>query len=134
MKRTLALIAVLLPLVLVYVHANAKTTQAGYEPATVVSVDKRASYATSIDSPTDAPLQSETYSYDIGIRLNCNVYIGRYESAIDYLPSVFAPNHKVDVRLEKHLMYVSLPETDRIVKMGIVSHKHLKDNACPANG
>ena len=113
MKRTLSLIAVLLPLVLVYVHANAKTTQAGYEPATVVSVDKRASYATSIDSPTDAPLQSETYSY---------------------LPSVFAPNHKVDVRLEKHLMYVSLPETDRIVKMGIVSHKHLKDNACPANG
>ncbi len=41
---------------------------------------------------------AEDYSYDIGIRLNCDVYIGRYESATDYLPAVFAPQHTVDVR------------------------------------
>ena len=44
---------------------------------------------------------AEDCSYDIGILLNCNAYIGRYESAIDYLPSVFAPQRTVDVLLQK---------------------------------
>jgi hypothetical protein len=69
-------------------------------------------------SPSDAPLQAEDYSYDIGIRLNCNIYIGRYESATDDLPSAFSPSHAVDVRLQKHDMYVSLPDGDREVKDG----------------
>lgn len=70
-------------------------------------------------SPTDAPLQASDYAYDVAIRLNCNVYNTRYESPTDYLPSVFAPNHPVDVRIEKHVIYVSLPE-DREVKLGIL--------------
>ena len=55
------------------------------------------------DSPSDAPLQAEDYSYDIGIGLNCNIYIGRYESATYHLPSVFSPKHSVDVRLQNHI-------------------------------
>jgi len=78
-------------------------------------------------------LQAEDYSYDIGIRLNCNIYIGRYESATDYLPSVFSPKHSVDMRLQKHIMYVSLPESDREVKMGIVGHSRVKEEGCAAN-
>src|SRR5581483_1372846 len=99
------------------VHLDADTTReskARYQSATVISVDKHVSESNDVGgSPSDAPLQAEDHSYDIGIRLNCNIYIGRYESATDYLPSVFSPKHSVDVRLQKHIMYVSLPESDR---------------------
>jgi len=134
MKRIVCSVAVLLPLMLVYVHANAKPKQNGYETATVVSVDKYVSPSNSVGgSPTDAPLQAESYSYAIGVRLDCNIYVSRYESATDYLPAAFAPNHMVDVRLDNHVIYVSLPEGDRIVKMGIVSHRRVKDEACHVN-
>jgi hypothetical protein len=136
MNRVLSISLVALPLLLVYMQADAKTnTQQGYETATVVSVDKYEVPSNDAGgTPTDAPLQSQDYAYNVGIRLNCNVYVGRYESATDYLPSVFAPNHEVDVRLQKHIMYVSLPDGDNVVKMGIVSHKRVKEQSCPANG
>ncbi len=69
----------------------------------------------------------------LAIRLDCNIYIGRYESATDYLPSVFLPKHSVDMRLQKRIMYVSLPESDREVKMGIVVHSRVKEEGCAAN-
>jgi len=134
MKRIVCLVAVLLPLMFAYPHANAKTKQNGYETATVVSVDKYVSTSNYAGgSPIDAPLQAESYSYDIGVRLDCNIYVSRYESATNYLPAAFAPNHMVDVRLDNHVMYVSLPEGDRIVKMGIVSHRRVKDEVCHVN-
>jgi hypothetical protein len=119
---------------LISLHAGAKQPAAlddGYQTATVVSVTKHVSASNYVgDNPSDAPLQAPDYSYDIGIRLNCNIYVGRYESAIKYLPSVFAPNHEVDVRLHKHIMYVSLPFSDDEVMMGIVHHSRVKDEAC----
>jgi hypothetical protein len=133
MKRILSISLLAVSVLFVYLQANAKQT--GYEPATVVSVDKHVTPSNYVGgSPSDAPLQAEDYSYDVGIRLNCNIYVGRYESATDYLPAVFAPNHTVDVHMDKHVLYVSLPESDRVVKMGIVSHKRLKEQACPVNG
>jgi len=136
MKRILSISVVMASLMLIYVQANAKASkQTGFETATVVSVDKHETPSNYVGgSPSDAPLMAQDNSYDIGIRLNCNVYVGRYESATDYLPSVFAPNHSVDVRLDGHLMFVSLPDGDRIVKMGIVSHKRVKEQSCSANG
>jgi len=134
MKKTLMVSAVMLSALLVYLHADTKRgSKDQYQMATVVSVDKHVAESNYVGSPTDAPLQAEDYSYDIGIRLDCNIYIGRYESAIDYLPSVFSPKHSVDVRLQKHIMYVSLPERDREVKMGIASHHLLKGNQCTSN-
>ena len=111
---------------------TAKTKETGYQTAIVVSVEKYNAPTTYIGSPSDAPLQPEVYAYDIGVRLNCDVYVGRYESSTDYLPAVFAANHDVDVRMQKHVMYVSLPFGDRVVKMGIVGHHHLLENSCPA--
>lgn len=135
MKKILMVSILMLSALLVYVNANTKNdSRVGFQTATVVSVDKHVSepnYAGG--SPTDTPLQAEDYSYDIGIRLNCDVYVGRYESAIDYLPSAFAAQHAVDVRLQKHVMYVSLPDTDREVKMGIVNHRLLKHEQCALN-
>jgi len=135
MKRGLTFAGILLLSCLIYARTNTKATQSGFEMATVVSVHRYVSPSNYVgDNPSDAPLQAESYNYDIGVRLNCDTYVGRYESAIDYLPAVFAPNHTVDVRLDKHLIYVSLPQGDRIVKMGIVYHKHLKVNACRVSG
>jgi hypothetical protein len=133
MNRIFSISLLAVSILFVYMQANAKQT--GYEAATVVSVDKHVTPSNYVGgSPSDAPLQAEDYSYDVGIRLNCNIYVGRYESATDYLPAVFAPNHMVDVRMDKHVLYVSLPEGDRVVKMGIVSHKRLTEQACPVNG
>jgi len=113
-------------------HAKA-ATENGYQPATVVSVKKHVSASNYAgDNPSDAPLQAPGYSYDIGIRLNCSLDIGRYESAIKYLPSEFAPGHEVDVRLHKHIMYVSLPLNDEEMMLGIVSTRRVKDEMCPA--
>jgi hypothetical protein len=135
MKKTLMVSGLMLSALLVYLHADTKReSKDQYQTATVVSVDKHVPGSNYVGgSPSDAPLLAEDYSYDIGIRLNCNIYIGRYESTTDYLPSVFSPKHSVDVRLQKHVMYVSLPESDREVKMGITSRHLLKGNQCAAN-
>ena len=136
MKRLLSVALLAFPLMFVYSHANAKATKGtGYETATVVSVEKYQTPSNYVGgSPSDAPLQAESYDYNVGIQLNCDVYVGRYESATDYLPAVFTPNHSVDVRMNKHIMWVSLPDVDREVKMGIVSHKRVKEQACGVNG
>jgi hypothetical protein len=106
------------------------TTKQGYQSATVVSVETHetpSNYAGS--NPSDAPLQAEVYSYDIGIRVGCTVYRTHYDSAFDYLPSVFAPHHPIEVNLRKRVMEVSLPG-DRTVRMGIDGRRNVKDESC----
>jgi hypothetical protein len=136
MRKALMLLVVACGVGLISPHADAKhsvPTEDGYQTATVVSVKKHVSDSYyGGDNPSDAPLQTRDYSYDIGIRLNCNIYVGRYQSPTRYLPSVFAPHHEVDVRLRKHIMYVSLPFSDDEVMMGIVAHKRMKDEMCAA--
>jgi hypothetical protein len=101
-----------------------------YQSATVVSVETHETPSNYVgDNPTDAPLQADVHSYEIGIRLNCAVYTVRYESALDYLPAVFVLNHAIDIDLHKHVMDVALPG-DRNVKLGIVYRAHAKDTAC----
>jgi hypothetical protein len=132
MGKTPLLPSVACAMLLISPHARAKqAAEDGYQPATVISVVKHGlnlNYAG--ENPSDAPLQPREYSYDIGIRLNCTLYIGRYESATNYLPSVFAPHHGVDIRLHKHVMYVSLPFTDDEVMLGVVGHRRVKDEVC----
>jgi len=135
MKKFWITLGLLLTALLVSLQADTgKEHKDQYQTATVVTVEKHQAESNDAGgSPTDAPLMADDYSYDIGIRVNCNVYVGRYESPTDYLPSIFSPNHSVDVRLSKHVMYVSLPNSDREVKMGIVHQTHLKEAVCPAN-
>jgi hypothetical protein len=109
------------------------TVEQGYEPATIVSVERYQTTSNYLgENPADAPLRARDYTYDIGIRLACNVYVGRYQSAINYLPSSFATNQIVDVRLQKHVLYVSVPGNDWDLKMGIVSHRRVRDESCTA--
>jgi hypothetical protein len=135
MRKSLMLLALLFGILLVYMHAKTKPdVEQGYQTATVVSVHKYETQSNYVgDNPADAPLQSRNYAYEIGIRLDCNVYVGLYQSATNYLPADFAPSKTVDVRMRKHVMYVSLPYNDWDVKMGIVGHRRIKDESCPAS-
>jgi hypothetical protein len=135
MKTTLPLLGLVLSTLLFYLHADTKREPKDRcQTATVVTEDKHLSESNYAGgSPSDAPVQAEDCSYDIGIGLNCNIYSGRDESATDYLPSAFSPNRAVDVRLQKHVMYASLPDGDREVKMGIVGHSRLKEMGCVTN-
>jgi hypothetical protein len=105
-------------------------TKAGYQAATVVSVENRvipSNYAGG--DPSDTPLQSEVYSYDIGIRLGDTVYQTSYDSAFDDLPSVITTNHSVQVNLKRHVIYVNFPV---IVRCGWQSRVAPASKACPA--
>ena len=83
-----------------------------YQQGTILSVEKRNVQSPEYsggNNPSDAPLQSEFYAYDILVRLDCGTYVAHYESPLDYLPSAFAANHTVHVRVTKHFMYFNLP-------------------------
>jgi hypothetical protein len=129
MRKNLMLFTLVSGVLLASMHA---TTKQGYQSATVVSVEthdtpSNSNYAGS--NPSDAPLQSEVYSYDVGIRLGCTIYRTRYDSAFDYLPSVFAVDHPIRVNLQKRVIEVSLPG-DRTVRMGIDGRRSVKDESC----
>ncbi len=105
----------------------------GSQVATVISVEDHEIPSNYVGSnPSDAPLQAEIHSYDIGIRLYCQVYTVRYDSGLDYLPSVFTPNHKIDIDLRKHMILVSLPG-DREVKLSIARRDRAKGVPCVDN-
>jgi hypothetical protein len=135
MKKSLMLLALVFGVLLAYLHAKTSPdAEQGYQTATVISVEKYEVPSNYVgDNPVDRPLQGRSYAYQIGIRLDCKVYVGLYQSATNYLPADFAPNKTVDVRMRKHVMYVSLPYNDWDVKMGIVSHRRIKDESCPAS-
>jgi hypothetical protein len=91
-----------------------------YLPGTVVTVQKHETKSNYIgDDPSDAPLQSSAFAYDIALRVSCGTYIGRYQSAFDYVPAVFTPNRPVEIRFQKHAMYVEVPGEPEY-KIGII--------------
>jgi hypothetical protein len=113
----------------VFLQASVKR---GYQTATVLEVKKLDTTPQFVGgNPTDAPTHADEFAYEVGLRVECTNYVGRYESAIDFLPSAIAPNKEVDVRVEKHWVYVSL-NGDREIKMGIVHHERVHDDSCPA--
>jgi hypothetical protein len=107
MKNGLSLC--LFGLLVVSCAANAKAGQSLLS-ATVMRVQKHdadSSFAGS--NPTDAPLRSDVYVYDIWLLVDCAIYVGRYESSFDQPPPMFAPERHLDVRIEKHFLYASMP-------------------------
>jgi hypothetical protein len=101
------------------------------EEGTVVSVQKQnvatPSARTGAD-PARTPLQSHYYLYNVSVQLNCKVYVGRYQSELDDLPSALSPNNSVPVRLKRHVMYLDFPGDT--VKMQIVHHEVSHEGAC----
>jgi hypothetical protein len=137
MKKNLINTVVLLTVVSCAVLSMQAATRSGYQSATVVSVESHESAGNSNyagSNPSDAPLGSpEVYSYDIRVRLGCTLYRIGYDSMFDYPPSVFVPNHTIEVKPQKRVMYVNLPG-DREVRLGISGRKNLKDASCSAGG
>jgi len=136
LTKSLMVLAFVLGVLLIDLRAGAsEDAEPGYQTATVISVEKHQAPSSYVgDNPADRPLQPRNYAYEIGIRLDCKVYIGLYQSAINYLPSDLAPNKTVDVRLRKHIMYISLPDSDWDVKMGILYRRRIKNESCAVRG
>jgi len=110
-----------------YAAGQSKQPQQG----TIVSVEKQDVTTPPVRTgadPVRTPLQSHYYLYNVSVRLNCNVYVGRYETELDDSPSALSPNNSVPVRLEKRLMYLDFPGDT--VKMRIVHRKVSTDGAC----
>jgi hypothetical protein len=106
---------------------NAATRQ--YQKAVVVSAEKHEPVTPHRSKATDAPDPGTEYDYDISIRLNCSIYVGRYRSSVEYLPAVFAPNQPVEVSLEKQLLYVRDPSS-RDIKMSVVRRHQESGDSC----
>ena len=83
-------------------------------------------------SPDRTPLQSHYYLYNVSVQLNCDIYVGRYESESDDLPDALSPNNHVPIRIAKHVMYLDFPGAP--VKMQIVRHKVSQGDACGQGG
>jgi hypothetical protein len=126
MQKYLCTLAVLLSVVIALNASTKPNVANNYSQGTVLSVHKNVKHTpetTAGTSPTDAPLQSEYYAYEVSVRVACNTYVGRYETPFNYLPSSFTPNHAVDVRLGKHVLYFSIPGEPEM-KMAIVRQEN----------
>ena len=109
------LIVLVIALCTLRVHAHASTQdnlKQAYQSATVVSVTK-------------APTTGD-YAYDVGIRFNCTLYVGRYKSANDYVP--FAINERVDARVSSDSIYTSV--SDQQIEMPLVKSEGVTDKSC----
>ena len=82
--------------------------------------------------PVRTPLQSHHYLYNISVQLNCDIYVGRYESELDDLPPTMSPNNHVPVRIAKHVMYLDFPGDP--VKMQMIHHKVSHADTCGQTG
>lgn len=93
---------------------------------TVVAVQKSRvqspEYTMGGSNPSDAPLTSRYYTFEVSIRVGCETYVGRYETPLNYLPSAFTADRPVTMRLTKHVMYFDLAN-DPDLRMGIIRRK-----------
>jgi hypothetical protein len=104
-----------------------------FQPATITRVHKQEveqpAYSGG-DNPSDAPLRSEYFAYDIAMHTACEAYVAHYESPYDYLPDAFADNHQMPVRIGKHTVDFELGY--RQMQMNIIHHKAINDAGCSA--
>lgn len=134
MKKVLPLAFLFFAATSTVLNAQTDAPKKNYRSATVVHVDQHMMPANPVGGVIDNGVpQPQQYSYDMSVRLGCDIYVARYESPIHYLPSVFSPNHNVTVRLDGDVMDVSMPETHRTLKLWIVSSRRASDPACAAN-
>jgi hypothetical protein len=90
-------------------------TVQGVQSQTVQSPE----YSTAGSNPSDAPLTTSYYEYQVSIRVGCITYVGRYLTPFHYLPSLFTADHIINFRLTKRVMYFDLPDTAGI-RMAII--------------
>jgi len=122
-----SILAVVSVVTVTYASGQSKQSRQG----TIVQVQKQDVADPAVRTgaaATRAPLQSHYYLYNVSVQLNCDVYVGRYETELDDLPSALSANSSVPVRIEKRLMYLDFP--GNTVKMRIVRHKVSQQGTC----
>ena len=121
MQKNIFVIAVLLIVPLL----NASPIRGAFVQGTVVGVRHKLYSPGSTNAgsnPSDAPLTSRFYAYEVSVRVDCKTYVGRYETPFKYLPSALTPDQPIPVRLTRHVMYFELPN-DPDMRMGIVHRR-----------
>jgi hypothetical protein len=96
-----------------------------YQQGTILSVEDhevRSPEYSGGSNPSDEPLSSAVYVYDIAVQVDCGTYLAHYESPIDYLPSAFAAHQPIAVHVAKHFLYFRLPVAGEM-KMAIRHRK-----------
>src|ERR1039458_2072705 len=101
-KKVCFCIAVLVVLVPA-LYAAESGRSSSYVQGTVVRVQQRKVYFPDStiggSNPSDAPLTSRYYAYEVSARIDCKTFVGRYETPFNYLPSAFTPDQP---RSEEH--------------------------------
>jgi hypothetical protein len=126
-RLCVSILAIVSAVPIPYAVGQSKQPQQG----TIVDVQKQNVSTPPVRTGADpdrTPLQSHYYRYNVSVRLNCEMYVGRYESELDDPPAELSANNSVPVRLMKHTMYLDFPGDS--VKMRIVHHKPSQEGAC----
>ena len=128
MKRTLLTTFLVLSVGIVWLHAQSGNRS---QSATVVQVAEHMMPANYIGGVIDGTVpQPQEYFYDVELRLNCDIYVGRYESDTNRRPAAFALNRTVNVLLHDNLALLSLPKDGPSLRIVIVSHRRANDQGC----
>lgn len=112
-------------------HASPRQQPKPFETAEILSVHKQQLQEPPYyggDNPSDAPLQSEVFAYEVGVRTACGTYVARYQSPYDYLPSAFAADNRMPVQVGKH--NISFDLGYRQMQMPIEHRKKDKNANC----
>lgn len=130
MKKIVVASAILASMLAVLSASAKESTSKQYVEGTIVRVDRHQSVPNvSEQNPSDAPLADpETFAYDVAVHVNCGTFVGRYQSWYDYLPSVFGADRKIQLRMARSVMYVSVPN-EKELELPIVS-KHIERGPC----
>jgi hypothetical protein len=127
LRKTWASQLVLLMLLAGWAPLKASTPQ--FQKALVLNVEKYQPTLPYRRRIADSPPPPNEYDFEVSLSMGCLVYVGLYQSAIDYLPSAIAPDQSVEVSVEKHVMRVRVPG-DREITMEITRHYRASPGSC----
>jgi hypothetical protein len=127
LRKTWATLLLLLILLVGWAPLRASTPQ--FQKAIVLNVEKYQPTLPYRRRIGDSPPPPTEYDYEVSLRVGCLVYVGLYQSAIDYLPSAIAPDQAVDVSVEKHVMRVRV-SGGRQITVEITRHYRASPGSC----
>jgi hypothetical protein len=112
-------------------QAQMSQADAGSKSGTVVSLRRHFMPADFIGGViSDEIPQPQKYVYDVDIQVDCNRYVGRYESSTNHAPSVFDLNRVVGVRMKDGLMILTSSPYGQSVRTVVVANEPAR--GCPA--
>jgi hypothetical protein len=103
-----------------------------YVSGEIVRVEKRTAVSppyAGLDTPTDAPLHSNFYVFDLSVRVNCQTYKTSYESLFNFLPSSYAAGQSLNVRTTKRRLYFFAPDGEEM-QLRRIRHQPQHPESC----